>query len=414
MTNTSDHGSVPLMRNSERGDFKECPQKWWWRWGENLVPVNPPMGGALWFGTGWHLVWAEYYTPPKGTEGKKNRGFIRGRDPHDTWDEFCGESFLKIANADYFTEDDEKEFVDAKELGHIMIDGQMEHWKGDPQYEILMPEQRFKIGIKYTVDQVFRKAHLVENGGTGWPGLAVKMVGTFDMPVRDHAGDTRSVKILDWKTTAAQRSMKQLNKDGQTGTYILAGTAALRRAGFIGNDEYVDGMIFSFARKAKPPENTDSLGRVRNLPKKEHYQEALSLAGIPFEGKDTVAILKDLADAAELQVWGDVSKRQPSPLFWREVIQRNLANRKNQARHIAEEAEVMGKMRHGVLPIYKSPGDHCNWCAFKELCDVDEDGGYVEEFKRYMFKKDDPYADHRENAVNSKTTVQNKNETGVQ
>ena len=404
---------LPMMRNSERNDFKECPQKWAWRWNERLTLAHPPQAGALWFGTGYHLVWAEYYTPPKGTENNPKRGFIRGRDPHETWDEFCGESYTKIANADYFDEESEQEFIDAKELGHIMIAGQLKMWGGDPQFEVLMPEQRFAIGIKYTVDQIERMANLTMAGGTG-TNVAVKVVGTYDMPVRDHADETSSIKIIDWKTTSKQARQKQLNKDGQTGTYILSGTAALRRAGLITEKERISGMIFSFARKAKPPENVDENGVVRNKPLKAHFQDEFDRLGIPYQKKDSLVVLQFIADKNEIKVWGERSKRQGNPLFWREVIIRNEANMKSQARHIAEEAEVMGKMRAGLLPIYKSPGEHCNWCVFSDLCDIDEDGGDTEEFKKYMFTKDDPYADHRSGALNSKVTVQNKKETGVQ
>ena len=399
---------LPMLRNSERNDFKDCPQKWDWRWNEGLTLANPPVSGALWFGTGWHLVWAEFYTPPKGKDG-----FTRGRDPHETWDEFCRESYAKIANTEFFGDDDQVEFLGAQELGHIMIDGQIKQWGGDPQYEVLMPEQRFAIGVKYTVDQLLRGVADLENGGTG-SDIAIKLVGTYDMPVRDHAADTNTIKIIDWKTTSRRARQKQLNKDGQTGTYILSGTAALRRAGLISDKESISGMIFSFARKAKPPENCDENGVVRNKPKKEHFHAEFDKRGIEYTSKDTLPVLQAIADGLDIKVWGDKSMRQGSLLFWREVIQRNEANRKNQARHIAEEAEVMGKMRNGSLPIYKSPGDHCNWCMFSDLCDIDEDGGDTEDFKKYMFIRDDPYADHRVGAVNSKTTVQNKKETGVQ
>lgn len=406
---------LPMVRNSERNDFKDCPQKWDWRWNHGLTLANPPMSGALWFGTGWHLVWAEYYMPPKGKDG-----FTRNRDPHSTWDEFCDESYAKIANTEFFGDDDQQEYIGAQELGHIMIDGQLKMWDGDPGYEVLMPEQRFAIGVKYTVDQLARQIHLIENGGTG-SHIAVKVVGTYDMPVRDHTAGDSSIKIVDWKTTNRRARQKQLNKDGQTGTYILSGTVALRRAGLISDKESISGMIFSFARKAKPPENCDENGVVRNKPKKEHYFEAIRKVGYETTGRETLVALQEIhqvllekgVDIPKV-IWGDRSLRQGSPLFWREVIQRNEANRRNQARHIAEEAEIMAKMRNGSLPIYKSPGEHCNWCMFSDLCDIDEDGGDTEDFIKNMFIKDDPYADHRVDAVNSKTTVKNKRETGVQ
>ena len=65
----------------------------------------------------------------------------------------------------------------------------------------------------------------------------------------------------------------------------------------------------------------------------------------------------------------------------------------------------MDAIRSGGLPLTKAPGDHCGWCDFKELCDVDEQGGDVENYARAAFRQRDPYADHRAGAANSKTSV---------
>lgn len=405
---------LTMMRNSERQDFKACPSKWNWRWNMGLTPKMPRMG-ALWFGTGWHLVWAEYYTPPAHANGK-DRGFIRGRDPHETWDEFSKNSYEKVRVSDYFDEDAEQEFEDAQALGHIMIDGQLKMWGGDPAYEVLMPEQRFSARIPYTRQQFARRDVLRQLFGMPEGKHAVRMVGTFDMPIRDHSDGRGRIKILDWKTTARRDNLKQLNKDDQTGTYVGVSTMFLRRAELIKPDEAVEGMIFSFARKAKPLENVDENGTARNKPLKKHYIDALKDAKIYKDGDDklTISSLSFLTDKAEIKVWGDVSKNQGSPLFWREAVHRNRYNTGRQLGRIAEEAEHMAAIRAGVLPVLKTPGDHCNWCEFSNLCDIDEDGGDTENYIKDVFAKDDPYADHREGARNSKETVTAKKETNVQ
>ena len=354
---------LPIVRNSEREDFNRCPQKWWWRWQMGLVPAMPKQD-ALWFGTGWHLVWAEHYTPPPGKDG-----FTRAdKDPHDTWTEFTQDSYIKIATHPYFSDDDEKEWVDAVELGHLMIDGQLAQWHSDPGFEVLMPEQRFSYKIPYNTRQL------------GYPprgGFIANAVGTLDLPVRDHTDGLGTITILDWKTIRARSSMKQLNKDNQFGTYIALSTEFLREAELIKDTEAVTRGIISFARKAKPdPRPKNELGQ--------------------FLNKD-----------------GSVSKTQGSPLFWREVTQRNKASRLRQIVRIADDVEVMQAVRSGVMPITKHPSDSCNWCEFSDLCDIDEDGGDTETFIQDVFKVDDPYADHRENAVNSKESVQVKKESGV-
>jgi len=367
---------IPLVRNSEREDFNRCHQWWWWRWQMGLVPAMPKQD-ALWFGTGWHLVWAEYYTPPPGKDG-----FTRSdKNPHDTWDEFTKDAYVSIAAFPYFDEDAEQEWVDAVALGHSMIDGQLAKWNSDPGWEVLMPEQRFKAKIPFnTRQQGMPLSHWVNLGyarGANAGGYIAEAVGTMDLPIRDHTDGKGTITILDWKTTRDARNMKSMNKDNQFGTYIAVTTGFLRKHGLIHEDEAVERGIISFARKAKPDDRPQNeLGQYLN---------------------------KD----------GSVSQRQGLPRYWREVVQRNKANRLRQVARIADDVEHMQAIRSGVMPITKSPADHCNWCPFTDLCDIDEDGGDVQGYIHDVFKVEDPYADHQEGARNSKETVEAKKETGV-
>lgn len=196
-----------------------------------------------------------------------------------------------------------------------------------------------------------------------------ELVGTFDMPIRDHSDG--HIKIVDHKTAAAYDFvLAYLVKDDQGGTYIAVGTQALRGAGLIGPDEAITGMIFNFARKAKKDVRPqDSMGR--------------------FLNKD-----------------GSISKRQPAPYFWRDNVERSKENRLRQIRRIADDVEQMQMVRNGLMGIIKSPGKHCSWCDFRDLCDIDEDGGDTEQFIKDVFKKGDPYHDHRQGAVNSKVGEQ--------
>jgi hypothetical protein len=302
-----------------------------------------------------------------------------------------------VSGDPFFDDDKEKEWNDACELGHIMIDGQLKEWNLDPAFEVLMPEQRFRMRIPYN-DRQLEKQY-----GLPFESCGI-LLGTYDMVIRDHTDSGKpKCKILDWKTTGARTNEKQLNKDDQTGTYLASGTAALRALELIGKDESIEYMIFSFARKAKPPADrtVDEMGRVRNKPQKNHYQMALNLDDSDVKGM-TIAKLEEIAQKANVIVYGEVSKNQGSPLFWRDVVRRNRANRLNQIARIADEIELMHKARNGDIPVVKAPGPHCNWCDYSDLCDIDEDGGDVEGYISDVFKYDDPYGDHREGAVNSK------------
>lgn len=393
---------VQLIRQSERGDFKSCPQKWEWRWNQGLV-LKWPKQDALWFGTLWHLLWATVYTPVNNNGFE--RSIVKPSEIHQLWDELTKGSYTSVSGQPYWGDDDELEFNDACALGHLMIDGQLKEWNLDPGWEVLQPEQRFRMNIPYTARQ--RNARLDRSFmGDVMPHIAT-VVGTYDLPVRDHNDPgVPQPKMVDWKTSSRRTNPKDLNKDDQTGTYLLTGTLSLRALGLLKPTESLEYMIFSFARKAKPPEQTklvDEQGRIRNKPQKNHYLLDFNKRGInEFTEKDSLKTLESFASQAGITVYGEVSKNQGSPLFWRDVVRRNKANKARQLIHIADEAEVMQKIRNGELPITKSPGEHCNWCPFNDLCDVDEDGGDTESFIKDMYKYEDPYMDHRKGAVNSK------------
>lgn len=392
---------LPLVRNSERSDFKGCPKKWDWRWNQGLVPAMPKQD-ARWFGTQWHLLWATVYTPPEGQDGF-TRAITKPSEIHALWDDLTANAYTSVSGDPFFDDDQEKEWNDACELGHIMIDGQLAEWNLDPAFEVLMPEQRFKMLVPYNERQIKR---LTNKGTIGTPRNIGILHGTYDMAIRDHTDSKPIPKILDWKTTSARTNDKQLNKDDQTGTYLSTGTVSLRSLGLIKPDEAVEYMIFSFARKAKPPPDrtVDEQGRVRNKPQKNHYMLAINgLSGdLLVTEKDSLAAMERIAKGMNLTVFGEVSKNQGSPLFWRDVVRRNRDNRANQIARIADEVQLMQMARSGEIPIVKSPGQHCNWCDYSDLCDIDEDGGDTKGFIQDVFKYDDPYGDHRENAVNSK------------
>lgn len=332
-----------------------------------LVPIQTKQD-ARWFGTGIHLALAEYYTPPG------ENGFVRGRNTLETWNDFCVGQNVILKAGDWYDDEAEYEFVQAKELGDIMLKEYAKTYGEDSHWEVLMPETRFEANIPYTKDQIRRGVplELLTDGKH-----ITKIVGTFDMPVRDHSFPKPRIMVVDHKTTNKRENTKHLVKDDQAGTYIAVGTGYLRHRGFITDKEAIDGMIFNYLRKAKPPDKPrNDQGQVLN---------------------------KD----------GSVSKIQPAPLFWREQVMRGKANRLRQIERIAEDAEQIARIRQGLVPVLKSPGEHCNWCDFSDLCDIDENGDDFQGFMESVFRRQDQYADHREGAVNSKESVSSRKVSGA-
>lgn len=419
MTNPMDQfRSIPMVRNSERSTFKTCQKQWDWAWNQGLE-LAMPQSDARWFGSCWHVVWAEFYTPPMNN-GIRANGFTRGRDPHETWDEQMKGMFNTISVGDYFGEEEEYQWVNATELGHVMIDGQLAMWNGDPQFEVIWPEQRYRAKIPFNERQSKMPISHWVSLGLQSRAYIVEIVGTFDLPVRDHSRNGK-IYVLDWKSAAQYDSVSAwLVKDDQVGTYVSVAQGYLRSHKLIAPTDVVAGGIWSYARKQHPPKDDvlDELGRKRNKPQKKHYIARLlgmsdvnpTLDNLTPEQNDvatdlmklTIPALQAEANRRELTVMGDVSKQQPKPLFWRVDVDRNRHNRAQQLVRIADDAEQISMARAGIMAPTKNPGKHCSWCDFKELCDVDENGGDTKQYIKDVFRVQDKYADHRAGASNSK------------
>ena len=353
--------AIPMMRNSERKDFKTCQAKWNWRWNMGLVPAMPRQD-AKWFGGIIHVALAEWFNPPAGVKGPK-RGFTRGRDPIETWHELCKDAFVSMASSQYFSPEMEREWTDAEALGELMLAGYLVKYGRDDAWEVLNPEQRFRAKVPFNERQGRAPMEWWTRLGLRQPYIT-EMFGTMDVIIRDHHDG--HIKCVDHKTTDRKESGEHLTRDDQAGTYIAFGTAFLRKAELIKPNEAVVGMIYNYLRKSKPDSRrTNAQGQALNQD-------------------------------------GSVSKKQPLELFWREDVRRSNYARTHQLERIADDAEQMAAIRAGALGITKNPDLHCSWCDLKELCDVDENGGDTQQFIADVFKVEDPFADHHEGAPNTK------------
>lgn len=379
---------LQMLRTSERATFKRCP----WAWEQSYIHgLQPTQGnlGALWFGTGIHLAMAEWYIP----------GSKRGTDPVITWEKYCDDEYRTVKS---IRDDGEAEWIDAKKLGTAMLKGYLAEYGEDDDWEIIAPEQRFSA--------------VVPHPDTGKP--IVKYVGTFDGVFRQKS--TGYLYLMDHKTAGVIRTNHLFN-DEQAGSYLTVAEHSLREQGLIGKKEKIRGILYNFLRKTVPnddrPKNPDGL--YTNKPTKAHYAAQLAeefgpvdeVSGLEWM-KLSLSALQETARDEGIEVYGEVSKNQGTPVFHREVVRRTKAEKKRMIRRIGEEAIVMGMARDGSLPILKSPGEHCSWCQFKDLCAVDEQAGDTEDFMKYTYKVVDPYSDHRDGAENSKTSLVNNKKAG--
>ncbi|QGH79310.1 exonuclease [Gordonia phage Sukkupi] len=390
---------LPLLRGSERKDFKRCPQRWWWAWRDGLESNKRKL--PLWFGTGIHLAFEHWYIP--GTE--------RGRDLRETWSEYCEEvrELIRVEMRDSgIPGEPEQVVMDAEGVGLAMLDNYLVTYGHDEQWEILSPERPFGVTIP-------RSTGIDPERPKDTTPVA-KFHGTFDIVARDQA--TGKIWLWDHKTARSIRT-NHLPLDDQAGGYWAVADNVLRRDGTIGKNERISGILYNFLMKAPPDERpVNEQGLATNKPKKSHFVEALleveakkyaddglSQLWVDEVGpkreaelkKMALAALEEEADELDLVVLGDVSNKQPSPRFHREPVYRTSKERRQQIQRIADEVASMNAMRDGLLPLYKTPTSDCTWdCDFYNLCLADENGGDVEMLKSVAYHVRDPYEAHRE------------------
>lgn len=371
--------ALPIIRTSERTTFKRCVQRWQWSYREGLKPQGPP-NRNLWFGTGIHLALAEWY----GT------GVNRLVHPLETWEEYCTGEMHQLRA--YFDRGDgiESEWMDACELGKIILAEYLKEYGDDEQWDFIAVE---------------RSGNLRVRGPSG--DLIARYAYTYDGVYRD-LSDGR-IKLLETKT-AATITTAHLTLDDQAGSYWATASAELRKTGHLGDKDRIAGVNYNFLRKALPDDRPrdPATGERCNKPTKDHNIAALEAYGRtgltgPALRKLKADELSGLVAEHGLTVRGEISASQPTPNFLRHMVPRTSRERNTQIRRIGAEAAHMQVFRDGTLTPTKTPRstghDACHYgCEFFLMCELQEAGADWEQYRDAMYRVADPYADHRKSA----------------
>lgn len=366
--------SKVMLRTSERNLFKRCQWQWERSYVDRLAPRHE-RGTALWFGTGIHLALEKYYVP----------GTKRGANPADTWNEYVNDTMANVQFINTQHNGDSTFAVEARELGEAMLKSYVDEYGEEEWKDVLAAELSFQINVKYK-----------DVDGENRVGT---YVGTMDLVYRDHRDG--KIYIEDHKTCKALGSSntQYLPLDDQAGAYYAVAKTVLRNKGLIGEKEFVSGIVYNYLVKAMPDERPrNAEGLATNKPKKEHFVAALS----PEQGSEsdlkkmTIAKLEELAEANGIEVFGEVSKQQPTKRFERVVVRKNARQQNNQIRRISEDLSAMSIVRDGVVPATKTPTRECGFCPFVEICETDEKGLDYSDLADQIFTKWNPYEAHEE------------------
>lgn len=364
--------AVPLLRTSERNDFKRCPWLWHESWVKGMTTIRTPTWS--WFGTAVH----------KGLEARYPTGNKRGslKKVLEAAEESMDGEVRRVWSEGGELEDDE--VVDARELMFAMLRGYVEHYGEERGIEVIHSEQSFQIDVPHpsNPDEV-----LCVYAGT-WDSLW-RIDGRY--------------KIVDHKTRKQFPSNWDFyDINDQAGSYLWVAPEVLIHMGVLTKKEAkkIDGLIFNALRKHMPDTRPlDEMGRARNNPNKSDYYEALKdIYDFPNPSRlPSIAVLSDLAAEEGITVYGAVSARQPAPLFHRQEVERTLKERVTMGQRVQAEAVWMSKVRSGELPMLKTPTEDCVRCQLFEYCSADEhDHEEGQELARAILRNRDPYRDHRE------------------
>lgn len=364
---------LPMIRTSERGDFKECPWFWFNHWVIGLSSPRVPTWS--WFGTAIHIALSVRYQP-----GKKRASVT---DVLDAFDAALGDEERRIYGEGY--ELDPDDVHDARELGRAMLVGYMQHYGRDQAWHVVHNEQPFQIYVPHP---------------TKPNRYTALYCGTWDLVVWDLVD--KCYRIVDHKTRRgfpSDWSFYDLNDQG--GSYLWVAPEVLRHKGIFGPKDTIEGIVFNCLRKAMPDDRPrDANGIVRNKPKKEHYLAAFAAgkggSQLAVNPRATLAQLEQLALDHGYRVLGEPSMKQPAALFERYTSHRSEPERVSQARHVIDEARIMTLMRQGKLPLYKHTTENCPRCPLFDMCQLDEkDPEEAQAYAATMLVRTDPYAEHR-------------------
>lgn len=309
-----------LIRTSERTTFTGCRQRWWWTYEEKLRPKIPTP--ALRFGTLVHAAMEKRYPP----------GLKRGPHPARTFERLY-EKELETQMGFGFRDED-GEWADAAEVGVSMLEAFVDEYGKDERYRVIASERTFRVSM----------------------GRGFVYVGTCDGVWVDR--QTGRTLIKEWKTTKDFWT-KHLALDEQAGSYWAFMPIWLRKEGILPANANIDGILYTFLRKAKP----DS--RMKN----------------------------ELGQA--LNQDGTVSKRQPLPLFERHVIFRDKFDRQMIRARALAEAQEMELCRTGQMTVYKNPNRfNCPSCPMLDPCILHETGADYRPLLKAAYETYDPYSAH--------------------
>lgn len=326
---------------------------------------------ALEFGTLVHKAMELRYPP----------GTARGPEP---WDTFAGlwEEATAV-DGTFYQYDEDGERFDGLTLGQTMLRGYIDHYGDEKHLQSLIPEMAFAIDI---VD---------EHGN-----YVVTLVGSIDCVFYNKK--TKKFLIRDYKTAKSIEATLPLTSSyGEQGkVYWWAATMWLRHLGILKKDQQIHNLEFDWLRKSLPDERpVNAAGYRLNKPGKEALLDACQAHDVYVPKRPTIDVLREALEAVGVDpdLYGEVSKTQPAPLFHRSPFTMDADRLISVGRAVTREANEMKMVKDGLLDVYLNPTKDCKWdCSYFDLCEMKETGGAWQDMISLEYTTWDPYESQAE------------------
>lgn len=320
---------LPVIRQSERVDFKRCMTKWFWRWRKGLVPRQKEYG-ALELGTWMHTAMEWRYTNPRYT------GYGL-REAFDT----VSSAALYAAVSDNVPQHQLEKAEKLRELGLGMATGYDRLYDRDPDIRPMGAEIPLEFDIVHSTKVV--AIHRLK------PDLLYR-------------NPKDEIWLLENKT-AKQIGTEHLSIDDQARGYAAMSERALKNAGYLKSNEQVKGVMYNFLRKIMPDER----------PKNEQ--------GLSLNKNGTVSKTQRTPEFVRY------------PVVLSRASKLNALNHiAREASMITRMTLALREKRMSPDSLLKTPHKSCpKLCEFFTMCEVEEQGGDIREMQRTAFIQRNPY-----------------------
>lgn len=327
--------NLPVVRSSERKDYKRCVKKWYWAWRRGLVPRNKPFD-ALDLGTWFHAGFAQWYSK----RGKQRNGHLVD------WFTYYAEGYIRQAiedgKPDYLIDGGWELFS----LGKAMAESYEDNYGSDPEIYVIQAE----LPLEFTFS-----SELISGN---WQPTAIHKFKP-DLVFMDRDG---AIWLMEHKTAASIKT-GHLVIDDQARPYVAMAEPALRKLGIVSRQHPFRGILYNFVRKALVDQ------RDRN------------------------------ADGLYLNKDGKVSAKQPPPYFLRKPIKVSrkaraitLVRVQLETVEITQLAQQIRDKKIDPRGLSKTPHSSCeNFCPFFNMCVAEEEGANISFMEKTLFRRRNPY-----------------------